>query len=404
MSKLATVQTDRAHSDRLAGEHERHLRSAIEHAPIGMAFVSSAGLFTEVNPAFCALVGRAAEDLVGTNVYAITHPDDVAADIASARAAVEGGHQSYRTEKRYLSIDGRAVHVQVVVAVVHFGEGDHSFIAQCIDISARKAVETAQAEALRKERRLVAELREVERLRAEFVATASHELRTPLVSMLGYLELAADDLHEGAAPEGVASLIDSATRNARRLQALTDDLLAIAQLEAGTVPKRLDPVGIATLVARVAETIGVIARQSDVDLETDVGPSAGWVIGDETQLERMLLNLVGNAVKFTEAGGTVRIVAGWDTGLGDKVTIQVADDGAGIDPTEQDKLFTRFFRSSLARENAVAGTGLGLAIAREAVEAHDGTISVVSELGVGSVFTVVLPRTQRVEELAKLSG
>ncbi len=404
MSKLASVQTDRAHLNRLEGEREGHLRSTIEHAPIGMAFFSSAGLFTEVNPAFCSLVGREAAELVGTNVYAITHPDDVAAGIASARAAVEAGHSSYRTEKRYLTPDGRAVPVQVVVAVVPFGDGDYNFIAQCIDITARKAVETAQAEALRKERRLVAELREVERLRADFVATASHELRTPLVSMLGYLELAADDISQGAPADGVASLIDSAMRNARRLQALTDDLLAIAQLEAGAIPKRLDPVCIATLVGRVAETVGVIARQTDVDLVTDVGPATGWVIGDEAQLERMLLNLAGNAVKFTDAGGTVRIAAGGGTGLGDRVTIQVADDGAGIDPAEQDQLFTRFFRSSLARENAVAGTGLGLAIAREAVEAHDGTISVVSELGVGSVFTVVLPRTQRVEELPKLSG
>ncbi|MEZ5230795.1 MAG: PAS domain S-box protein, partial [Acidimicrobiales bacterium] len=329
--------------------HERHLQLALEYGPIGMAVVSGDGRFTEANPAFCRLVGWDREQLIGGPIRSITHRDDFVAVEAMARRTLSGGHESFQIEMRFVGRDGTPIPVRAVVALVGEAKGAHNFMMQCVDITAQKRVEAAQIEALRKERQLVSDLREVERLRADFVATASHELRTPLVSLLGFCELMAEELDGAASVAELRPLVESATRNGHRLQQLIDDLLAIAQIEAGGMNRRFDPVSVASLVGSVGELMAVIARREHVDLDLDVGDEVGWVIGDAEQLERVLLNIVGNAVKFTPAGGRVRLSATTSPQAMDEVVLEVEDTGIGIPLAEQDQLFTRFYRSSTAR-------------------------------------------------------
>ena len=175
-------------------------------------------------------------------------------------------------------------------------------------------------------------------------------------------------------------------RNSRRLLGMIEDLLTMSSVEAGTCELVIGEVDLAEVVERVRDTTAPIVARSELDLCVDLGP--GTVLnGDRDQLERALLNLVSNAVKFTTPGGHIEIVTRSE---GDDIALSVRDTGAGIPTDEQRHLFTRFFRTMRSKENQVPGTGLGLYIVDHIVGLHGGRMRVVSSPR-GSTFTMVLP-------------
>ncbi len=228
--------------------------------------------------------------------------------------------------------------------------------------------------------------RQAERLKDEFIAVASHELRTPLTSVVGYLDLLGDEAGEGALTEDQAHLVGVARRNADRLVALVGDLILYAKAEAGQLtiaPVMCD----AAAICREAHlAAGPSADAAGVALDLSV-PEAVPLEADPERLRQMLDNLVGNAVKFTPAGGRVVITA---SSAGEAVRISVQDTGIGIPADEQAHLFERFFRGSLATEGQIPGTGLGLAITERLVAAHGGTIACHSAEGEGTTITIDL--------------
>jgi signal transduction histidine kinase len=227
--------------------------------------------------------------------------------------------------------------------------------------------------------------RELDRMRDAFVATVSHELRTPLTSISGFLEMMEDEEHSvGETGRGYLQVI---RRSTDRLHGLVEDLLLVAQIEAHRIELAQDRIDLAALVTRCVETSRPIAVEKQVMLGV-VADSPPFVLGDERRLVQIVDNLVSNAVKFTQAGGSVAVTIERD---GDAARVVVADTGVGIPADEQGQLFSRFFRASTAMRHAIPGTGLGLAISRALVEQHGGTISLESEEGTGTRVTVTLP-------------
>lgn len=232
----------------------------------------------------------------------------------------------------------------------------------------------------------VSDLRRLERLRVDFVANASHELKTPLSSILGYAETLRDDPDLDASTR--QAFLDTILRNAHRLEELVGDMLRLARLDSDAETFHFALVHPVEVVDRVLQEHESEARGRGVDLKCRVEGHVAPITADAELLHQCLSNLVGNAVKFTPRYGSVKVVV---QTLGDGVSIEVNDTGAGIGPEHLPRIFERFYRADSGRARDAGGTGLGLAIAKHAAVVHGGRIDVESEIGKGSRFRVFLP-------------
>ena len=239
------------------------------------------------------------------------------------------------------------------------------------------------ARALERERQLVRELQQLDDYRSQLIATLSHELRTPLTVIAGNLEMLGTlDLSPDAARYQAAM-----ARGAGRMGRVVDDLLMLARVSNPQHPLERVPVDLRAVVRDVVALVDSAARRQDLTLTVGLGEDI-VVHGDATELDRLLGNLVSNAIKYTPPGGRVSIRA---ARRGHTVEVEVADNGLGISEEDQRGLFQAFFRSTNPEALREPGTGLGLAIVRTVAERHGGRIDVRSQLGEGTVFTVTLP-------------
>ncbi|MEU8419584.1 HAMP domain-containing sensor histidine kinase [Micromonospora sp. NPDC048835] len=224
-----------------------------------------------------------------------------------------------------------------------------------------------------------------EQQRRAMVSDVAHELRTPLTNLRSWLEAAQDGLAP-ADPHLLALLLDETAQ----LQHIIDDLRDLASADADTLRMHLEPVYLNDALAQVADAHRGSAEAAGVRLvvETRGDPE---VVADPVRLRQLVGNLVSNAVRHTPVGGTVTIASQVVRG---QLTVEVADTGVGIAPDDLPRIFDRFWRADSSRTRSTGGSGLGLAIARKLTEAHAGTISVESTLGIGSTFTVRIPVTQ----------
>lgn len=238
-----------------------------------------------------------------------------------------------------------------------------------------------RARLYQRERRLVAELRELDLYKDEMTATITHELKSPLTTIVGHVELLRDEQVSPVSVEAIA-------RNAQRLQELVDDMLLMRRVRDEQRSLTAVPVDLGTVTREVCDQLGLQATGRTLRLETPADGSAVTVLGDRDEISRMVVNVVGNALKYTPEGGRVdvRVEQGGVWG-----GLTCADTGIGIAAEDLGSLFDEFDRSSNPAVHDLPGTGLGLAIVRRIVERHGGTITVESELGRGSTFQVWLP-------------
>jgi signal transduction histidine kinase len=250
------------------------------------------------------------------------------------------------------------------------------------------AERAARAEAEAAQQLLAAQnerLRELDRLKDEFISLVSHELRTPLTSIRGYLELLRE---EGKLDEQQLRFIGIVDRNSERLLDLVSDLLFLAQVDAGKLNFELKTVDLEALVADCVEASLPTAAAKEIELTSSTQQLPVQLQGDPARLAQVLDNLVSNALKFTPSGGRVEVSLQAVDGV---AVVEVTDTGVGLAEEEQGQLFERFFRSSRASENAIPGTGLGLAIAKTIVERHGGRIQLESAVDKGTTVRVELP-------------
>jgi signal transduction histidine kinase len=263
-----------------------------------------------------------------------------------------------------------------------------SYLGIVRDVTHRLEVEQALVAALDTERELTTRLREVDMQKTDFVANVSHELRTPLASIIGYTELLEEEVAGDLNP-AQRDLIARITRNSGRLHGLIEDLLTLGEIERGTFEMENRQLDLRDTVRAAVEGAAAQQSASGVALSCELPDRPVILEGDAAQLERMVTNLLGNALKFTLAGGWVRLSVNHAR---EGTVLTVSDNGIGIPQEEQDLLFQRFFRSSSSREQEIQGTGLGLSIVRSIAEAHGGTIACESEPGVGTTFQVTFPK------------
>jgi signal transduction histidine kinase len=246
-----------------------------------------------------------------------------------------------------------------------------------------------QAKLFEHTRELVTRLQEVDAAKTEFLSTVSHELRTPLTSVSGYLEVLVE---QEAGPlnitqERMLAVID---RNVERLRQLIEDLLLVSNIEAGRLSITADVLDLGQ-VARAACTAVQPAAEKAGVVVTCIADEPITLRGDLEYLDRVVFNVLSNAVKFTQSGGTVTVTARTS---GADAVLTVQDTGIGIPADDLPHLFTRFFRAGNAVRQTIPGTGLGLAIVSSIVERHGGTVTVDSEEGVGTTVTIRLPIAQ----------
>jgi GAF domain-containing protein len=224
------------------------------------------------------------------------------------------------------------------------------------------------------------------RHKSQFLANMSHELRTPLNAILGYTELILDNIY-GEAPEKMRAVLERVQTNGKHLLGLINDVLDLSKIEAGQLTLSLNDYSLAELVQGVYVAVEPLASQKSLALTTKIEKGLPAGRGDERRLAQVLLNLVGNAIKFTETG-EVAIEASVADGA---FRVAVRDSGPGIAAADQQKIFEEFQQVDSTSTRQKGGTGLGLAISKRIVEMHGGRILVDSEVGKGSTFTIKLP-------------
>jgi two-component system phosphate regulon sensor histidine kinase PhoR len=341
-----------------AVHHERdHWKAILAGMSEGVLVVGRDGRAQFANAAFQRLFDRAGE-VAGRQVLEIVRQPELARMVDLTLAEGRG-----REAEIEIGRDGDRRCLQLASAALSTG--------------AEGAVVVA---------RDVTERTRLTEMRRDFVANVSHELKTPLAAIRGY----AETLQDGAAaePATAARFLDRILVQCRRLQALLDDLLTLSRLESIDSSPQNEPVDLAAVVARAADLVAESAADKEVELVIEAAGRGLELSGDGDGLERMVVNLLDNAIKYNRRHGrvTVRLEP-----LEREVRIEVRDTGIGIPQDALTRIFERFYRVDKGRAREEGGTGLGLAIVKHVAQAHGGQVEVESRIGSGSTFRVRLP-------------
>jgi two-component system phosphate regulon sensor histidine kinase PhoR len=236
----------------------------------------------------------------------------------------------------------------------------------------------------------ITELRRLERIRQDFVANVSHELRTPISSIKGYAETLLDGAIDDK--ENLRKFVEIIDRDSQRLAGLIDDLLDLAKIESGKMKMTLQSLDIREVIRRTLSIIEKQAQAKSLDISCEFPENVPEVLGDETRLSQVVLNLLDNAIKYTPQGGQIGIEV---LAADPFVQVNVADTGLGIPDKDLSRVFERFYRVDKARSRELGGTGLGLSIVKHIVQSHGGEVWVKSQLEKGSIFSFIIPQASK---------
>jgi PAS domain S-box-containing protein len=337
-----------------------------------------------LNPAAARLTGYGLSEHGSLRFDALYRPVSALRNMV-AQALAEGEAQA---ELDLIHRDGSAVPVEIHAYRFDALEGDHLiFLAR--DVSRRKQYEQGLVVARE-------EAEELARMQASFVANMSHELRTPLAGIIGFADILASEA-ESEEHREFAQLIGS---GGERLLGTLNSILDLARLDAGGYLPVLRPIDLVEAVRAPIELVGALARQKGLELHLDAPERPIEAMLDAAAVDRIVTNLVGNAIKFTDRGAiTVRLVR-----YGDRAKLTVSDTGRGISQAFLDRVFEPFTQESHAMNRTHEGAGLGLSITRHLVRGLNGTIAVSSDEGCGTVFTVTLPLLPPAETIHPTEG
>ncbi|MBK8481871.1 MAG: PAS domain S-box protein [Proteobacteria bacterium] len=368
MAVLFADITQRLCDRRALEESERRYRDLFENASDMIQIDDRHGRVVYVNAAWRRRLGYAEAEVAPLTLAELVHPNSIAAWESVRRRALTGEN------------------VERFEAVLQTKEAEGVFV----EGSVNARIESGAPLWVRYILRDVTERREVDRVKDEFISLVSHELRTPLTSIRGALGLMAGGV-VGALPEKTLTMVEIACRNADRLIRLINTILDLEKLEAGKIVLYTERLRPPELLQPVVDMLAVVAADAGVALVVEEVEPTPCIEGDRDRLIQVLTNLVGNAIKFSSTGETVRLRC---RAAEDAVVFEVEDHGPGIPAGAEPKLFRRFQQLDGSATRARGGTGLGLAISRAIVEQHGGSIGVQNAPQQGARFFFRLPRAR----------
>lgn len=383
------------HARQLRVERDK-VQQIVNSANVAIIGTDRDGRIELFNPGAERLLGYDREEVLGRHMSMFHTPDQVArkaaelevpnafAQVALKLAEPDTGAMDVELVRK----DGVArTHSMTLSRIVDERGRVIGYVSTSEDVTERVLAHQTLIDALETERRAVERLKEVDQVKETFVSAVSHELRTPITSIVGFLEMLEDGTY-GDLNRQQADAVDRVNTNSRRLLSLIDELLTLSRVQDDGLGLDDREIDLRDVVRTAYDVVAPAWSLRDLTVRLELPEEAVPYLGDEDMLERVVVNLVSNAVKFTPPGGRVAVSLARADG---EALIEVSDTGIGIPVEEQELLFTRFFRSSNAQERAIPGSGLGLSIARAIVEMHGGVVDVESEPGDGTTFRVRLP-------------
>jgi PAS domain S-box-containing protein len=373
--------TPRVKLEQEMAEHQALSERMIQNAPGGIAFLDSELVFRRLNHAYAHLLGMTVDQVLDRSLFDV-FPGSTDAVEALMREVMATGvpYQSSNYLFTYF-LDGeeKRTYWDFTYQPVRDQAGKTGILIMNTEVSHRQERERLQAEQ-------IDQLRALDRYKDEFLSVISHELRTPLNFITGFASTLEDEV-QGPLNEAQRVAVGKILSGSDRMLMLVDDLLDFAKLQSGRFEIAPEPTPYAGLVEEVLGLLGPLADQKGLTLGVASLPDCAPVV-DPSRIAQVLTNLVGNAIKFTDAGGDIRVQAFVRDG---RLVTEVTDTGWGIAPEDVPKLFQRFQQLDMSHTRKAGGTGLGLAIAKALVESHGGSIGVESAPGRGSTFWFSLP-------------
>ncbi len=365
---------------------EERFAAVVEAAPDAMVIVAADGVIQLVNAQMVRLFGYSREELVGQKVEMLVPARFRERHVGHRRAF--GDRASLRPMGAGLELagvrkDGSEFAIEISLSPLGHEAGSGLTCATIRDVSERRLVEEAQALAAEREREAVARLREIDRMRSDFLSTVSHELRTPLTAIKGFSEWLGSSW-EMTSEDRKRDMLRRIHHAGDRLDFLIQDLLDFSRMERGELQVSVTPLSLRVLVEEALQHTASALEGHPVDCELD----SALVLADRTLFLRVVENLLTNAAKFSEPHSLIELSA---RSTDQQVTLSVRDHGVGIPESERAKIFDRFYRVPSTAQT-VPGTGIGLAIVKQFMEAQGGTVSVRSPEGGGAEFRLRLHR------------
>ncbi len=342
------------------------LAEALNAVPDGIVYLGGEGRFNYINAPLCHLFGWTPQEA-----------KDMTLDDARAKGVGSAVLDLVRSARRP---DGR---FESRHEVIEGDEGGHQSAYRVRIIPLQRDHHHGECVAVIRD---VSQQIRAERAREEFITQVTHELRTPLTNIRAYTETLSSGMFDD--PKLLTECYNVITKETRRLSRLVEDILSVSQLEVGTIELKIDDVDLRTLLTDSVRDVRGLADEKNIDLRLVLSPKMEPIRADRDKLAVVINNLLGNAIKYTAADGNV--VVGCQFTAGD-VTLTVKDNGMGIDPADQARIFEKFQRANDPAVKDIPGTGIGLYTAREIVRRHRGEIEVISGKGQGSTFLVRLP-------------
>lgn len=338
------------------------MQAIIQYTADGLLFINDQGAIVTVNPSLAEMLGLHPGEITGQNIKdSGLHPNLALITSAATRKTRTG---VLSTEVTVNTPQPRNLQI---------------FSTTVVDSNKNKVGEVRVVHDVTRER-------EFEQLKDDFMSTVSHELRTPLFSIQGFVQIMLED--DGLDLANRKEFLTIIQHQAAQLTEMVNNLLDLSKLDAGQLEFERKPVAMLDLVHQVVLKLQGFAHRQQVRLVPMMPATLPMVIGDSQRLEQVLTNLVGNAIKFSEAGHEVRICV---STLEKEILVEVQDDGIGIPSEALDRIFSRYYQVEDRSERSAMGSGLGLHIAQKIVEGHYGRIWVESETGRGSTFRFTLP-------------